>query len=376
MSLTMPDWFKAATMEISLDRATVTHTSQTTKMTQMVDLYSWQWRISVQFPPCGIADSGAREALVNRLAGGAETIRLYHRYRPAPIGTMRGTPTLNANAAQFANQIQIAGAWDTSRQNLLKYTEQFDNSAWGKTRGTISANATAAPDGSMVADAFIEDSTAGLSHDIAFSTSFSAGTYTFSISAKPNGRSWVCIGFFNLSFAFFNASTGAIGTVGSGISASVAAQPGGWFRFSVTYTATSTFYAYIALASANGVASYNGDGSSGMYLYGAQLEPGSAATEYIPKTAAPGYAPGTLQSGDMLGIGSQLLQVADDATANASGVMTVNLVNRLRTSATSGASIVWDKPTAEFYLADGKARSVYSPNMGGGQALEFVERVS
>lgn len=203
MSLTMPDWFKAATMEISLDRATVTHTSQTTKMTQMVDLYSWQWRISVQLPPCSIADAGAREALVNRLSGGAETIALHHKYRPVPKGTMRGTPTLNANAAQFANQIQIAGAWD-----------------------------------------------------------------------------------------------------------------------------------------------------------------------------ATGSVPGTLKAGDMIGLSGQLLQVSEDAAANGSGVMTVNLVNRLRTSAASGASIVWDKPTAEFYLADGKARSVYSPNMGGGQALEFVERVS
>ncbi len=42
-------------------------------------------------------------------------------------------------------------AW---RRNLLTWTEQFDNAAWTKTNGTITANTDTAPDGTLTADTF------------------------------------------------------------------------------------------------------------------------------------------------------------------------------------------------------------------------------
>lgn len=60
-------------------------------------------------------------------------------------------------------------------------------------------------------------------------------------------------------------------------------------------------------------------------------------------------ATGTVLAGDMLGVGGLLLMAASDATSVA-GVITVPIVNRLRTALSSGAAVVTDKPTAVFRL--------------------------
>lgn len=61
----------------------------------------------------------------------------------------------------------------------------------------------------------------------------------------------------------------------------------------------------------------------------------------------------TIQAGSMLGLGSQLLMVAQDAVADGAGAMTVHLTHMLRAAHTSGASVVLNKPTAQWILKTG-----------------------
>ena len=83
----------------------------------------------------------------------------------------------------------------------------------------------------------------------------------------------------------------------------------------------------------------------------------------------------TLLAGDMIGISGLLLQVAADATANGSGVMTVTLVNRLRTAISGGAAVTWDKPTAPFrMLSTGSVN--YQPGYADGVSLDFAEVIA
>ncbi len=80
----------------------------------------------------------------------------------------------------------------------------------------------------------------------------------------------------------------------------------------------------------------------------------------------------TLKAGDMLGLGSHLLQVADDATAVGT-VITVNLLHRVRETVAAGAAITWDKPTAQFMMPADSAAITYRPMMAEGVALDLVE---
>ena len=69
----------------------------------------------------------------------------------------------------------------------------------------------------------------------------------------------------------------------------------------------------------------------------------------------------TFKAGDMLGVSTQLFQVADDVTISGT-TANVNVVNRVRKALTSGNAVVWDKPVANWLLTD-PARVEYQAMM-------------
>ena len=171
--------------------------------------------------------------------------------------------------------------------NLLTFSEQFDNAAWTKNNGTVAANTTAAPDGTLTADKFVEN-TSNSSHFIIQSATTTANIHTFSVYAKAAGRTFVLLYHDQSnSGAVFNLSNGAI-TTPSGIplaAASVTDAGNGWYRCAITVTATAAsngFRAQLGDTATNYV--YTGDGTSGVFIWGAQLELGSTATTYNPTT--------------------------------------------------------------------------------------------
>jgi hypothetical protein len=88
---------------------------------QFVDLLSERWNLSVVLPPCVRADAGAREAFIHRLSGGVHWVRIYRFDRPEPVGTMRGSPTLNAQVTRGAASLVI----NTSAGATLKAGDMF-----------------------------------------------------------------------------------------------------------------------------------------------------------------------------------------------------------------------------------------------------------
>ena len=76
---------------------------------QALDLLGEFWTCQMELPPSRSEDKGAdMEAFFERLHGRVNLVSLWNLARPAPRGTMRGTPTLNASVAQLADTVAIS----------------------------------------------------------------------------------------------------------------------------------------------------------------------------------------------------------------------------------------------------------------------------
>ena len=180
---------------------------------------------------------------------------------------------------------------EPQRTNIALRSQEFDNATWSQGNSSITANSTISPSGIQNADTLVENNTSG-THSIVQSVTVTAIVYTFSFYAKPNGRNFVqWTNAVNTDYCNFDIVTGAIGNSQNVTGASAQSVGNGWYRCSFQYTptASTTNWFRISLITSNTaprLESYLGDGVSGAYLWGAQLETGSYPTSYIPTTSA------------------------------------------------------------------------------------------
>jgi len=172
-------------------------------------------------------------------------------------------------------------AW---RRNLLTYSESFDNAAWVKTEITTPANVAVAPDGTMTADKFVP-STNAVQHRLQQSITQADGACTGTIYVKSDGSNVNNVTLFNggsACFAFFNISTLATSGEANVVSTSITDVGSGWYRLQATWPATQPTNRLWVYASSGtlGISPVAGNGTDGIFLWGAQLEAGSVATDY------------------------------------------------------------------------------------------------
>lgn len=171
----------------------------------------------------------------------------------------------------------------SARTNKYKNSQDSTGSGWVHTGTSTIASAIAAPDGS-IAQKIVEDTSSGI-HRIYQSTSNSAGTWVFSFFAKAAERTIVRGIESSLNGARFDLSSG-VATADAGGAAGMIPYPNGWYRcwfFRTSSTQPLLVLQVILLNALN--TNYTGDGSSGAYVFGAQLE-AAALTPYIVTAGA------------------------------------------------------------------------------------------
>lgn len=193
---------------------------------------------------------------------------------------------------------------EAAATNLLANSEQAD--LWAPAQTWVSPNAIAAPGGGLTADWLHEDAQNNFHMTQADISGVVAGqAYTYSVFVKPAGRSAVYLraatGFFangtyglDIGAAFDLSGDGAVAHYDPAVTPKITKCADGWFRISCTVTGSVTgagvIYLFLATDTAtshNANPTYQGDNSSGVYVWGRQFEVGPRASSYIPTAGAP-----------------------------------------------------------------------------------------
>ena len=166
--------------------------------------------------------------------------------------------------------------------NLLTFTEQFDNAIWTKTASSVTANSTVAPDGTTTADTIVALATLG-QHRVDQVTTIAAGTYTFSCYVKTAGYdyAWLRIGL--TPSVVVSLVDGSLYNLTDG-TATATNVGNGWWRIALSGSCLANSTCRINISSDNSGSTFTGNGTSGIFVWGAQLELGSTATTYQPIT--------------------------------------------------------------------------------------------
>jgi hypothetical protein len=273
-------------------------------------------------------------------------------------------------------------------ENLLQYSEDFSNAYWNKSNVSVTSNAIASPSGSSNASKLVESATTAVHELIRGDGTLGVGsdTYiTFSIFAKAAERQYCYIRsagnskriavVVDLSNGTFNVTNWGF-TLNS--SATVTPYPNGWYR--ITATAQSNypqapgwngaFYvspldSYQSAGNVGGSGySYAGNGTSGIYIWGAHYEFGPGISDYYATTGTAKNR-GTILT-DLIGNGNNgtLTNGPTYSTSNGGSIVfdgTNDYINTvtatslgINSASTSFSISVWFKTTGsgEYYLFD------------------------
>jgi len=176
------------------------------------------------------------------------------------------------------------GSWlfEPQSTNLITYSEDFSNAAWQKFRVSITPNTLIAPNGELAANSLIEDTTNN-THVLRYAITPNSNSYTFSVFVKSlsGNRKLVMNSSDVNSFAVFDIENGVIESEQNIDASSIEDYGNGWYRCSVTKdnNTSENFDIRLNNGSTN---TYIGDGTSGVYIWGAMLEENSYPTSIIP----------------------------------------------------------------------------------------------
>ena len=197
-----------------------------------------------------------------------------------------------------ATRVNSAGLIEKVRTNLITYSEQLNNAAWTKEQVTITANATTSPDGTITADKVIANATAGDKYVAQIFTVAIGDAFTTSAYFKSSEYTYAFIRFGGLvsnPYVIYNLATQSVVTTSGLTSSSITSVGNGWYRITATATSTTTTIAPVLMVipstgytlGADNIPEFTGDGTSGGFIWGGQLELSDfGATDYIPTTTA------------------------------------------------------------------------------------------
>ena len=190
--------------------------------------------------------------------------------------------------ASSAWRTNIEGQLEETCYNLLAYSEDFSSGYWLQQNITLTTNTTIAPDGTLTADKLIPNTTSA-QHQLFGIVNF-LGEGVLSFYAKADGYNFVSLGTGGGvagGTIFFNLTNGTISGSASGLIPSIQNVGNGWYRCSLynpTMGTGSNASYWVVARQSESISDYVGNGTSGIFIWGAQLVKGSLPRPYLSTT--------------------------------------------------------------------------------------------
>ena len=188
------------------------------------------------------------------------------RFQATPLDTDRKFPSLLLEDAST---------------NGWTFSEDLDNGTWTKSNATVSPDVLRAPDNAITMDKLVEDVSFAIGHFVTRNTpAISDNTQqAVSVYAVAEERIYLCVRTIDKSdtvrASWINLATGKVETTDPGHTVKIRELPGSRFRVEVSFDSSAgatTPVVQFRLADADNVLTYDGDGVSGLYLWGMQFE--------------------------------------------------------------------------------------------------------
>lgn len=272
--------------------------------------------------------------------------------------------------------------------NYLLQSDALGNGAiWSGVTGlsTITDNAQTDPIGTTTAETLVENSS-NSEHFIAqgITVASDAADFAFACAIKAGNRSFAALTLVELtgstsSQAFFNLSTGAVGTTGTGVNWSnvrsfIVALGNSWYYCCLIGRKTNAatgLSCRVQIASANGTATYTGNGSGSIHAWRATVAQSSVPMRLTATTASavssgtaqtgnriytkgwPASTSGLLLTGDWIEMDGELKQLTASVNSDASGRAAIQFRPGLADSPADNDPVIVQEPFGRFIYPQG-----------------------